>query len=414
MVLGEKLMKKAFLPLLTLLFSMALSWGQEISMLSTDRTVPPPPVISELRADLAGNSVILSWKAAPEVKGESIILRYNNPITAANYLSSEKRGVVPHDVTTFTDTIDDGQQYYYAVLSREDNGTLYDFFLPANNSMLLGVSSAEPSAPEGIAEITGLDPMVRNDAIILTWQNPLKGRNLVLYRSTNPFTGMTSLAQAVVISNFADSGAPFVDYPVPGVPCFYALLDEGAIRSGNATFVPGGNTNRVPVEVPANFAKYQKSGLPSVRPMPLPWLNPSREPQRQEWRFAKETEAMIRKMAPPVQASKAVAHEPYVFVMDIESTGSGEEYALKTIIETQFIGAKWQKAAGDLDKFLSIRRTPKTTARARFYLGQAHFFSGNYRQALLDFLLAQNQYYSLSREWVQYTMERLEASGANP
>ena len=383
-------------------------------MLPEDRNVPPPPVISELRADLDGNSVVLSWKAAPDVKGESIILRYGSPITAANYLSTEKRGVVPHDVTTFTDTIEDGQSYYYAVLSREDNGTVYDFFLPASNSMLLGVSSAEPAGPEGISEITGLDPMVRNDAVILTWQNPRKGRNLVLYRSANPFTGMTSLAQAVVISNFADSGAPFVDYPVPGVPCFYALLDELAIRSGNATFVPGGNTNRVPVEVPAAYAKYQKGGLPSVRPMPLPWLNPSRAAQQPEWRFAKETESMIRKLALPAGKERTIAHEPYVFLADIKSTGSGEEYALKTIIESQFIGERWEKAADDLGKFLSIRRTPKTTARARFYLGQAHFFSGNYQQALLEFLLAQNQYYSLSREWIQYTMERLESAGANP
>ena len=225
-------MKKAIILLARVCFAFSVLCAQEDLRLPDSPLVPPAPVVSGLSAVCTGNSVSLSWNRAPDVDGDSIIFRANRPITAANYLSAEKIGEVPSSATAFTDRIENGKDYYYAVLSRDSLGNLYEFFLPVSNSLLVAVSTGKVNAPDEKAVISSFDTITRNDAVILNWKSTVQGKNIVIYRSTSPFVDMNSLVQAIVVTSFADTGTPYVDYPVPGVPYFYSILDEDAIRAG--------------------------------------------------------------------------------------------------------------------------------------------------------------------------------------
>jgi TolA-binding protein len=46
-------------------------------------------------------------------------------------------------------------------------------------------------------------------------------------------------------------------------------------------------------------------------------------------------------------------------------------------------------------------------ARARFYLGQSHYFSGSYREALIEFISVQSLYPVEANEWIQEILSRL-------
>jgi hypothetical protein len=399
-------MKKKMLAALLISCSFAV-FSAETTDLPESREVPPPPVVSDLQASLTGTSVKLDWTPAPGVEGENIILRAERPITAANYTSAERRGTVPAGTGTFTDTVTESAAWYYAILTRDRDGTYYDFFLPASNSLLVPVQSVA-AIPVQAAVFSGFDAMTRNDAVIVTWKASVKNRNLVLYRSTAPFVGLSSLVQAVVVSTFKDDGTPWVDYPVPGVPDYYAVLDDDTLRTGTATFSEGGNTNRIPVEVPAMYEKAQRERLATLRPMPLPWLNPSSEPEIPAAAFSRQTEAKIAELikgSPPAKASKA--REPYIFRSDRNGTGIGEEFTLRTILEKNFSSASWDRAISALTEFLAIRRTDDTTARAHFYIGEALYLKGEYRKALPEFLLAEDLYYNQSREWIEYTLTKM-------
>ncbi len=48
------------------------------------------------------------------------------------------------------------------------------------------------------------------------------------------------------------------------------------------------------------------------------------------------------------------------------------------------------------------------TARAHFYLGQSYFFSDRPRDALLEFLLAEDQYYPEVQAWEDACFGQLE------
>lgn len=400
-------MKRTFFRSVLVLVAVTGLFGQEELLSVTDREVPPAPVVSQLQAVSTGNSVRLSWVQAPDVDGESIILRANRPITAGNYLSATRIGTVACTVTTFIDTVTDNQVYFYAILSKDSNGTLYDFFLPVSNSLLLGISTGVGEITVKETRFSAFDTMNRNDAIIITWKSSVEGKNLVLYRSTSAFTSMNSLVQAVVVSGFADTGVPYVDYPVPGVPYYYAIIDEDSIHSGTASFNPDENTNRIPVEIPSGFAKFQRAGLPGLRPMPLPYLNPSQTAPVASWQFSPKTEKMIRALTAGTVSQRHITRTPYIFLSDSQSKSGGEEFTLKKILETNFPGGKWAEAITDLTQFLSLRRTPETAGRTHFYLGEAYYFNGNYPRALPEFLLSQDLYYNQSREWIRYVLEKM-------
>jgi len=368
------------------------------------REVPPAPVVSDLRAEISGNAITLTWVPAPEVSGDNIILRSERPITAANFTAADKIGTVPASETRFTDTIESGKEYYYAILSRDGDGTYYEFFLPASNALLVAVTQNQAVLAVPSVAISAFDAITREDAVILTWKSPSMARNVVIYRSTAPFTGMNSLVQSVIVAGFTDSGAPYVDYPVPGVPYFYAILDESAVRSGTVAFSDGENTNAIPVEIPSMYLKVQKNALPGVRPMPLPWLNPASDIPVPERRFTSSTERMIKTLIAVSRPAEMPDRIPYIFRSDLAASIGGEEDNLKSILETGFASKKWDTTVLELERFLSIRRSPETTARTRFYIGEACFFSGNYDRALLEFLLARDRYYNQSNEWIQYVL----------
>ncbi len=400
-------MKKVLFTLLAFLFCTFLASARDDLPPPEDREVPPAPVVSNLRADLSGTTVTLSWTPAPDITGDNVILRSDKPISAANFTEAQKIAVVPSGQTSYDDTIEDNKSYYYAILSRDDNGAYYEFFVPTSNSLLIAIAP-DKTVPEAPPEsFTTFDAITRDDAVIITWDSPTKGRNVLLYRSTASFTGMASLVQAVLVSGFSDSGVPFVDYPVPGVPYFYAILDEATVRSGTVAFTGGQNTNLVPVEIPARFLKIQKSALSAIRPMPLPWLNLENAIPTAPRRFSPRTEKIISALVQGAQPERFTEKTPFIFRSDREAVSGGEEYTLKRILENGFQTKNWTGTVAELEKFLSIRRGNETTARTRFYIGEASYFSGNYDRALKEFLLSRDRYYTQSNEWIQYVLARM-------
>lgn len=385
---------------------LAVLSAQDASSVFSSTGVPPAPVVSSLTATVSGEEIILRWAAAPEVTGTSEILRSESPITAANESSAEIRGRVDYSVTEFRDSSQAGKTWWYAIVSTDADGTRYGFFLPASNALVLPVSTVEAAVPKPAA-VSGFTATVKNDAVVLGWNSSFSGRNLVLYRSTSPFSSFSSLVSSVLVSAFGDTGGSFTDYPVPGVPYFYALLDEDSIHSGSVTFNKGSNTNATPVEIPAELSVIKRGSVQPLRPMPLPFLNLSRSQDARKVYFTPATEARISRLAGNA-AFAPPEHEPFIFRSDLENTASGgDEYALRLIVTEGFTSASYEETVARLNDFLSLRRSEHTAARAHFYRGEAHFFLGNHEQALLDFLLARDAYENQAGEWIQYALSAL-------
>ncbi len=120
-----------------------------------------------------------------------------------------------------------------------------------------------------------------------------------------------------------------------------------------------------------------------------------------------EAAKAVASLPPPLKRIERAEKRPRAFSEDLEAPAGGEEYTLRSVVQGPFARKDWTAAAEQLEKFLSLPRSARAEGRARFYLGQSYYFSGNMRNALFQFLLVQTNYPGEASEWIQAVLPRL-------
>jgi hypothetical protein len=211
---------------------------------------------------------------------------------------------------------------------------------------------------------------------------------------------------------------------LPGVDYWFAVLDAGMFKLGQAPLVKGVNTTAYAVQLQVTASH----GLPAVTPasrrgIPLPSLAISRGVQTgQEIPDAnvpdlpaarslsdstkKSIATLLQSFTPP----GVKGQRPEVLPSDATPTPGGELARLLEIVQGPFLSGDMTGAQRGLVDFLSLPRKPDLNARARFYLGQVDYFQGKTKDALLEFLTAQDFYYQESAPWIDACYASLEKS----
>jgi hypothetical protein len=235
----------------------------------------------------------------------------------------------------------------------------------------------------------------------------------VLYRSVKPITHTTDLLSAVIVQS--GLAPPLTDYPVPGIPYYYAVIFEDELRMGNVGIYPGYNATIRAVELQAERVGLPRAG--EIRPLPLPLMSLNyavpgidnfselRNPIPLGLNAAKALGSLRRVQTPavPSRASRA-------FSQDLETETRGvpaENLALRAIVQGPFTRGDWETSRRELDRYLSGHRGVISEARARFYRGQCLYFSGGCREAFYEFLLVRNYFPVEVNEWMEACLEIL-------
>jgi hypothetical protein len=364
------------------------------------------PLVSELQAEARENLVRLSWRDAPDARGAVHIYRSAAPFDE-NRLPP-RLVTVPWGTGFFIDEVDSsGVVYYFAAASGGDDRPGIAL-VPGRNFVEVSVSVIPESAPavSGGPEITGIDARVEGDSVIIDCRVPEREKNTVLYRSVEPVRRTADLLSAVIVQ--AGGGFPAADHPVPGIPWYYTVIYEDELVRGGPRIRPGMNSTVTPAEIPA------EDGAGSLRSLPLPLLSiqntvpgadrfselPAVTPLSPE---AAKAVAEIRAGIPAARAEK----KPRAFSQDLEIAAEGGEALLRGIAQGPFLKRDWEQAREDLLRFLSLPRAAAAEARARFYLGQAAYFTGRYREALIEFLLFQKEYPLEAGEWLEAVLDKI-------
>ncbi len=252
---------------------------------------------------------------------------------------------------------------------------------------------------------------VNGDAVEINFKAERKVVSALLYRSATPLRRVADLLDAIIVLA-GPPEAPMIDYPVPGIAYYYALLDENELKSGSALIEIGVNTTVQAATVPAGLYRIGLPGPSSdLRSMPLPLISlhslgetsPSLTPSP----LSPEATKIIKRLVSVTEPKELSERRPRVFPQDLEAPAGGEEYTLRSIVQGTFAKRDWRKAITELSGYLSLSRTALTEARARFYLGQSYYFQNQYREALFEFLLVQEQYSAEAREWIQAVLRHL-------
>lgn len=450
-------MKKVSLLPLVLLVA-ALGYSQEAG---TESLVP---FVSKLKAKAVETRIIITWHNPQNLQGSVLLYRHSAEIDGQNLQDADLIARLEADQESYQDNPLDDTPFYYAVLIEDSEGTIQQLFIPFRNKTSRGVGIAVvPTVESRAAQVSAIRTTIVDDAVQVDFQVANPNRNLLLFRSNSKLISTEDLIDAYAPLQLDAGTTRFIDYPIPGVETYYAVVDTELFKLGKQNLQSGQNsTDRpavVPIEVervalPPAFSEEggaagpgaaesspvspgspsspgtatairettpaatteagvsrivpstEQTGLPAT---PLPYLQLERRftgPQRIE-NLDPRTQAAVSRLlssAPP-----AAATQTSVVILPEEKNGPkpSESASLQKIVMEQLLAGDYQGAESKLQGFLNLRRSPYTEARVRFYLGQAYYFQGLYEEALLEFVLAQGQLYAPVKPWLESCFRRL-------
>jgi hypothetical protein len=411
-------MKRLTLVLGILIFLSGAAFSQEAA-----GTPVFAPFVSRISAEVRNNLIRLSWTDSKDIRGPVYVYRSGTPFTGAP--PAARPVEVPYGVQSYIDEAEPGTWYYFIAAS-DEGGRQYTVLIPFNNTVSVVLENSGPGIPQerfeepaeilagpGETGISSLRAALREDGVLISYQTPGIEKNAVLYRSVSPIRRTRDLLGAVIVQSGIVS--PFVDYPVPGIPYYYAVILEDDLRAGRTAVFPGYNATVDPVQVPEGEYRI---GLPQVREeirsMPLPLITVTTAvPENTSPEIGGPTELSaeaaraLSDLRGKTPKGPGAEKSPRAFDQDLERPAGGEEYTLRSIVQGPFRGRDWEASREALTRYLALPRSGAAEARARYYLGQAYYFSGKPREALFEFLSAQSHYPGEAAEWIQATLAKL-------
>jgi hypothetical protein len=372
------------------------------------------PYVSHIRAEPRNNLIRLTWVDSPDARGVVYIFRSTRPF-GGSVPPNSRPVVVRYGEQYYIDDTDDIDNLFYFIAASDISGRRYDVIIPRTNSInvnlaqsadlesLMSAAEAEIEintsdnsaggsvvvpVPEPVRGITNLKARQEGEKVIITYETTDPRRKTVLYRSIQPVKRPQDLINAFVVQS--GIGSPFVDIPVPGLTWYYAVIFEDEISSGNMGIRLGRNATDSPVLISGD-----KTNDNVMRPIPLPAMTLSSTTQegpfitniqnRRRIPLSSEAEKVLNNSQVPLKAPLQ-QKKPRVFTIDLQSPSGGEESALFQIIKDYFEKFDWEGSRAGLSHYLTLPRSKDVEARARFYLGQALYFTGSYKEALMEFM----------------------------
>jgi hypothetical protein len=309
-------------------------------------------------------------------------------------------------VQYYVDDADDIENLFYFIAASDASGRRYDVIIPQINSVSVNTSAPallavpERTAPEPVQGISNLRARQDGERVIITFDVSGPRKNAVLYRSRQPVRQPRDLLDAVVVQSGIAS--PFADFPVSGIAWYYAAVYEDEISGGSFEIRPGVNATASAVTISG-----APSARPDVRPIPLPLMTLQNAlpdgffmtDVTEYIPLGEDSARMLRNSQLPSKEPLPLKR-PRVFVVDLQSPSGGEESALFQIVNDFFVKRDWEGCRENLLHYLSLPRSRDAEARARFYLGQTFYFTGNYREALFEFLSIRSVYPAEANVWI--------------
>lgn len=276
------------------------------------------------------------------------------------------------------------------------------------------------------ARITGLRSRSDGDRVTLTWSAETGAAELILFRSRSPITTTEALAAATQLAVVAATDGRFEDYPVPGVPAYYALIDARRIAAGTIDLVPGRTITTEAVSLPLGTRErdpqfftafaFRDPPLPLLQPRrdmlegrgePLPRALPPAQPRPLNPAAAAALSGLME-LLPPVGVTPL---RPVVLEADRAAADKGVAFTLKSIVDGPFTRGAWAETREQLNNLLTLPLPADVESRARFYLGQALFYEGRSERAVLEFVLARRHHSAEATPWIHASLLRMKSTG---
>jgi hypothetical protein len=366
------------------------------------------PIVTQVKAEARNNLIRLTWVDSPDARGPVYIFRATRSF-GSSIPANIRPVVVRYGEQYYVDDIDDLGNLYYFIAASDVGGRRYDIIIPQINTATINLLAlAEPpelpaiaaAEPEPVQGISNLRARHDGGKIVISFDVSGPKKNALLYRSTQPIRQPQDLLNASMVQSGVSS--PFTDLPVPGPTWYYAVIFEEDVSSGLMEIRPGMNAT-----ISAVSLSGERMTETAMRPIPLPVMTLDNAMNERYFLsdtsrnipLSPDTERMLKNSQLPSKAPLQ-PRKPRIFTIDLQAPSGGEDSALFQILSEYFVKRDWEGARKGLQHYLSLPRSRDVEARARFYLGQTLYFSGNYRGALFEFLTIKSAHPVEANSWI--------------
>lgn len=391
------------------------------------------PFVSRLQGEQAEGKITLTWRDSADINGgRYLVYRSPRPIIQSNFSSAEFLAAVQPGTEEYTDVPQASGNYYYAVIIEGPDQTIYDIFIPYRNITTKALTvTEEPSATTLAAEISRITATAQNNQVNLTFSASRDNRELLLYRAAQPFNTKEDLSPGKVISTVNSSQKSLTDYPVPGIPYYYALVDKAMVQEGSPEIQRGSNATLTAVKISVSQGRRSLPERSTARSLPLPSLLVTQrvttgdplavayEEPPEALPLSPDTEKAVAALMALFDLPRAPLARPQILPADRTASGSAgntntepQDITLGSILDGPFAAQDWRETETQLTNYLGLPLSEEREARARFYLAQSLFYQGKLRNAFLEILMTEKYYPQRSRQWQDQILESLQKSSS--
>ncbi len=394
--------------------ALPLLWAQTAE--SGSATVSTP---SRVRAAELDGEVLVTWRDAAGYEGDYRVWRSQTAFESGAFEESSDiflAGTVSSSIESLIDRPAEPGTYYYAVTNDLETTDLIEQrnFLPRPVRIAVTAEQAQTPVTVRLLSVTN-----QNGTALLRFEPSRHGRRLAVYAATEAIAGSEDLQRAVRLGVIDSKELSYRDYPIPGVPTYYAVLDAEQVITGDGELVPQQNTTVEPIRIALGSVR-RGTGAPQVgsqreAPIPIlrmPWL-PATEAytldlSRTPSELDPETQAALDAILTTYGVAALVPPEPTLLPGDRNITSSrdgsgtstGLRSSLATVLAGPFSRTEWSEAETQLSNLLTIASSADHRARVQFYRGQCLYFLGRFNEASLSFVDAREQLFAESQLWL--------------
>ena len=373
------------------------------------------PAPSFLRIARRDADVRLTWLNNNNFSGNWGIYRHTEMISAESFDQATMLAVVLAGQNSYTDRPQTAGNYFYAVIGLRDNGLPIPRFIAQQTVTVVGIPINEADLVRSrAARVSALTARGRAGAIELRFVASQPDRTLTVFRHEEPIRSLSNLREAAEAGTVESSTGLFIDRPIPGIDFYYGIFDMELIDNHLSSVMvrPGENSTETSVQLDISGLPDlpARDDIPGRRPLPLPRLSGGTTTAEsllvEELRPLPPIQPTAQVVPPPIftpapEREAARIQAPMILEIDRRLPGNEHERALREILLSgAFQLGQWQDAIILLSNMLAVGVPREIGERVHFYRGQALYFDGDYRSAILEFLLAGDLYAEQVRPWI--------------
>ncbi|MCR5494080.1 MAG: hypothetical protein K6F15_00425 [Treponema sp.] len=260
----------------------------------------------------------------------------------------------------------------------------------------------------------------KGTVINISWKIPVNPDKEIdsfsVYRSSSPIGTYYDLSKAKLIgtvdsvtSGFTDNVKNYNDYYYAVVAVIENQPYDIILPSINST------VNGVHLKLPEKGENITKSpsakerliGVDELREIPLPYLNMADYTRKKPLPLSMQVKNAAKSLTGGQKKKESKQLDIYVFEEDLISPDGGDDYLLFDILKNTFIQKKYSDAAVQLESLLGTNCSLSVQRRAIFYLGESQYYYQDYAQAVRTFLRIYEIYPSLTKKWIDSSLDFL-------